>query len=154
MQSFVRGEDLPLDTIKDAIIVQRKKLVIKRAEHSISRSLCSYMIKNVSSITDLSLYDVLLKILSLIWDPKHCHRKGQIQHHLLKTKTNWPASFKTVTSAYTHSLRWAGRRNQGRFTRVWGVRLKKNILNVNGLCFKMFLLTLNTSNLTPIFTSA
>lgn len=71
---------------------EKEAFVITREQHSLSGLICSYMIKNISSITDLSLYYVLFKVFCLIWDPEHSHRKGQIQHHLLKTQTNRPAS--------------------------------------------------------------
>lgn len=66
MHSLVRGEDLSLDTIRDAIIVERKRHLLLQEQHqaSLSRLIC--MIKNTNSITDLSLYYVLFKVLCLI----------------------------------------------------------------------------------------
>ncbi len=66
MHSLVRGEDLPLDNTRNAIIVERKRHLLTQEQHQASLSELICMIKNKNSITDLSLYYVLFKVLRLI----------------------------------------------------------------------------------------
>lgn len=50
--------------------------------------------KNISSTTNLSLHDILFEILGLIWDPKHGHGKGKIQHiNVPPVTNNWIGVF-------------------------------------------------------------
>lgn len=61
MHSLVWGEDFPLDIIAIAITThkERKKDLLKN-------TISHLFIKNIGSITDLSLYDILFKIFCLI----------------------------------------------------------------------------------------
>lgn len=47
MQSLVRGEDLPLDTVTDAIVAQRKKHLLLQEEHQASLGGLIIMIKKI-----------------------------------------------------------------------------------------------------------
>lgn len=113
-----------------------------------SRQICSYMIEIVS-ITNLSLYDVLLKVFGLIWDPEHCHGKGKIQHHLLKNKDTLTSQFQ---NCYITTQPIVAKYTKPKTMYTCLRRKAKKQQQTN--CFKITVLTLNTSNLTPIFTSA
>lgn len=90
-------------------------------------TLDQHVIVKCGSVTNLSLYDVLFKVLCLVGDPEHGHGEGKIQHHLLKDKS----SSNQLHHAPTTVLQlWT----------AWGTETQTRVL-----------LTLNISILTPMF---